>query len=140
MDDSSLSHTRYKCHYHIVFIPKYRRKVLYGQVKTDVREILKTLCGYKKVEIIEGAVCADHVHLCLSIPPKQSVSEFMGYLKGKSALMIFDKHPQMGKKFYRSFWARGYYVTTIGDVNQEAIKKYIVEQQKESYNEERTTK
>ena len=140
MDDSSLSHTRYKCHYHIVFIPKYRRKVLYGQVKTDVREILKTLCGYKKVEIIEGAVCADHVHLCLSIPPKQSVSEFMGYLKGKSALMIFDKHPQMGKKFDRSFWARGYYVTTIGDVNQEAIKKYIVEQQKESYNEERTTK
>ena len=140
MDESSLAHTRWKCTYHIVFIPKYRRKVLYGQVKNDVREILRTLCGYKKVEIVEGAVCADHVHLCLNIPPKLSISEFMGYLKGKSALMIFDKHPQMGTKWDRPFWARGYYVTTVGEVNQEFIKKYIVEQQQESYKEERAIK
>ena len=83
MDENSLSHTRWKCQYHIVFIPKYRRKVLYGKVKADVREILRTLCRYRKVEIIEGAVCADHVHLCLSIPPKIMVSQFVGYLKGK---------------------------------------------------------
>lgn len=92
MDSSSLSHTKWKCQYHIVFIPKYRRKVMYGNVKADVREVLKKLCEFKKVEIVEGAVCADHVHLCVSIPPKLSVSEFVGYLKGKSALMIFDKH------------------------------------------------
>ena len=113
MDDSSLSHTRWKCQYHIVFIPKYRRKTMYGKVKEDVREILKTLCGYKKVEIIEGAVCSDHVHLCVSIPPKISVSEFMGYLKGKAALMIFDKYPDMGSKFNRHFWARGYYAYAL---------------------------
>ena len=140
MDESSLAHTRWNCQYHIVFIPKHRRKVLYGQVKSDVREILRTLCGYKKVEIVEGAVCEDHVHLCVNIPPKLSVSEFMGYLKGKSALMVFDKHPQMGTKWDRSFWARGYYVTTVGNVNQETIKKYIAEQQQESYKEERATK
>ena len=87
MDSSSLAHTKWKCQYHIVFIPKYRRKVLYGKIKVDVREILIRLCKYKNVEIIEGAVCADHVHLCGSIPPKLSVAEFMGYLKGKSALM-----------------------------------------------------
>jgi putative transposase len=123
-----------------VFIPKYRRKALYGKVKEDVREILRTLCGYKKVEIIEGAVCADHVHLCLSIPPKLGVSDFMGYLKGKSALMIFDKHPDMGTKWDRSFWARGYYVTTVGDVNKEVVRNYIVQQQEESYKEERAIK
>lgn len=89
MDNSSLSHCRWKCQYHIVFIPKYRRKVMYGQVKGDIREILKKLCEYKKVEIIEGAVCSDHIHICVSIPPKISISEFVGYLKGKSALMIF---------------------------------------------------
>ena len=140
MDDSSLAHSRWKCQYHIVFIPKYRRKVLYGRVKADMREILRTLCGYKKVEIIEGAVCEDHVHLCVSIPPKLSVSEFMGYLKGKSALMIFDKYPDMGTKWDRSFWARGYYVVTIGDVNEEAVRTYIRLQQEESYKEERAIK
>ena len=138
MDDSSLSHTRWNCQYHIVFIPKYRRKTMYGQVKEDVRTILKTLCGYKKVEIVEGAVCSDHIHMCLRIPPKLSVSEFMGYLKGKSALMIFDKHPEMGQKTNRSFWARGYYVSTIGNVTEATIKKYIAEQEAESYKEERT--
>ena len=137
MDSSSLSHTRWKCQYHIVFIPKYRRKTLYGNIKEDIREILKTLCDYKKVEIIAGAVCVDHVHLSLSIPPKISISDFMGYLKGKSALMIFDKHPNMGSKFNRHFWARGYYVSTIGNITEEAIKNYIKEQQEADRKEDR---
>ena len=107
MDENSLSHTKWRCQYHIVFIPKYRRKAMYGQLKKDVHEILRTLCKYKKVTIVSGAVCIDHVHMCLEIPPKQSVSNFMGYLKGKSALMIFDRHPDMGTKWDRSFWARG---------------------------------
>ena len=140
MDSHSLSHTKWECQYHIVFIPKYRRKVLYGKVRADVREIIRTLCKYKKVEIIEGAVCKDHVHLCLSIPPKMSISEFMGYLKGKSALMIFDRHPELGEKWNREFWARGYYVSTIGNVNEETVRKYIREQEEESYNESRTLK
>lgn len=89
MDNKSLSHTRWKCQYHIVFIPKYRKKILYGKVREDVREILSTLCKYKNVDIIAGAVCADHVHLSVAIPPKLSISNFMGYLKGKSTLMIF---------------------------------------------------
>ena len=136
MDSSSLSHTKWKCQYHIVFIPKYRRKVMYGNVKADVREILKKLCEYKKVEIMEGAVCVDHVHLCVSIPPKQAVSEFVGYLKGKSALMIFDKHPELTSKWTKSFWARGYYVSSVGNVNEETIKKYIQEQSDEAKQEE----
>jgi len=123
-----------------VFIPKYRRKILYGKVKDDVREILKRLCEYKKVEIMGGAVKSDHVHLCVSIPPKQCISDFMGYLKGKSALMVFDKHPDMGTKWDRSFWARGYYVSSIGDLNEEAVRKYIIEQQEETYKEERAIK
>ena len=137
MDDSSLSHTRWNCQYHIVFIPKYRRKTMYGKVKEDVREILRTLCGYKKVEIVEGGVSIDHVHLLLSIPPKLSVSDFMGYLKGKSALMIFDRHPEMGSKFNRHFWARGYYVATIGNINEETVKNYIREQEEEDRKEDR---
>lgn len=137
MNSSSLSHTKWKCQYHIVFIPKYRRKIMYGQVRKDVREILKKLCAYKHIEIIEGAVCSDHVHLCVSIPPKQSVSEFVGYLKGKSALMIFDKHPQFGSKWSRAFWARGYYVSTVGNITEEAIKEYIQEQQEEDKKTER---
>ncbi|WP_069871175.1 IS200/IS605 family transposase [Fusibacter sp. 3D3] len=136
MDNSSLSHCKWKCQYHIVFIPKYRRKVMFGQTKADIREILKKLCEYKKVEIIEGAVCSDHVHLCVSIPPKLSVSEFVGYLKGKSALMIFDKHSEHGSKWDRKFWARGYYVSTVGNITEEAIKRYIQEQQEEAKIEE----
>ena len=101
---------------------------MYGQVRNEVREIIRTLCKYKKVEIIEGAVCIDHVHLCLSIPPKMSISSFMGYLKGKSALMIFDRYPELGNKYERDFWARGYYVSTIGNVNQETVRKYIQDQ------------
>ena len=140
MDDQSLSHTRWKCQYHIVFIPKYRRKVMYGKVRGDIREIIKILCRYKKLEIVEGAVCLDHVHICVSIPPKIAISEFMGYLKGKSALMIFDKHPELGNKFERDFWARGYYVSTIGNVDEATIKNYIKEQEEESYNENRSLK
>ena len=137
MDSSSLAHCKWECQYHIVFIPKYRKKKLYGVVRDDVREIIRTLCKYKKVEIIAGAVCADHVHLCVSIPPKLSVSDFVGYLKGKSALMIFDKHPEMGNKWDRSFWARGYYVSTVGNVNEETVKEYIRRQTEESMNEDR---
>ena len=140
MDDQSLSHTRWKCQYHIVFIPKYRRRVIYGQLKADIREIIQTLCRYKKVEIIAGAVCSDHVHLCVAIPPKMSVSDFMGYLKGKSALMIFDRHPELAEKFRRDFWATGYYVSTVGNVDEKTIRKYINEQQEESYKEYRNTK
>ena len=137
MDSSSLTHCKWECQYHIVFIPKFRRKKLYGMVKDDVRDIIKTLCSYKKVEIIAGAVCADHVHLCVSIPPKLSISDFVGYLKGKSALMIFDKHPELGSKWDRSFWARGYYVATVGNVNEETVKEYIRRQTEESMNEEK---
>ncbi len=137
MDSSSLAHCKWECQYHIVFIPKFRRKKLYGMVKDDVRDIIKTLCSYKKVEIIAGAVCANHVHLCVSIPPKLSISDFVGYLKGKSALMIFDKHPELGSKWDRSFWARGYYVTTVGNVNEETVKEYIRRQTEESMNEEK---
>ena len=139
MDSSSLSHCKWECQYHIVFIPKYRKKKLYGLVRDDVREIIRTLCKYKKVEIVAGAVCADHVHLCVSIPPKLSVSDFVGYLKGKSALMIFDKHPEMGNKWDRSFWARGYYVSTVGNVDEETVKEYIRRQTEESMNEDRKT-
>ena len=131
MDSHSLSHSRWTCQYHIVFIPKYRQKVLYGRIKKDVREIIKLLCGYKKVEIIEGAVCSDHVHLCLSIPPKYSIATIVGYIKGKSALMIFDRHPDKISKWNKGFWARGYYVATVGNITEDAIKKYIREQEEE---------
>ena len=136
MDSKSLSHTKWKCQYHIVFIPKYRKKVLYGQLRKDVREIIMTLCKYKNVEIVSGAVCEDHVHLCVSIPPKISISMFMGDLKGKSTLMIYDRHPQLQSKWDKAFWARGYYVATIGNVTEEAIKKYIAEQSEESRKED----
>ena len=98
MDNKSLSHTRWKCQYHIVFIPKYRKKQLYGQLKADVREIIITLCEYKKVEIIAGAVCEDHIHLSVAIPPKISISNFMGYLKDKSSLMIYDRYSELQSK------------------------------------------
>ena len=129
MDNKSLAHTKWNCTYHIVFIPKYRRKVMYGQVRKDVREVIRQLCKMRDVQLISGAVCADHVHLYVGIPPKQSVSEFMGYLKGKSSLMIFDKNPQFKQKGKdRHFWARGYYAETVGNVNEETIKNYIKEQ------------
>ena len=130
MDNKSLSHTRWKCQYHIVFIPKYRKKVLYGRIRRDVRGIIATLCQYKNVEIIAGAVCIDHVHLSVAIPPKLRVSDFMGYLKGKSTLMIYDRHPELQSKWDKAFWARGYYVDTVGK-NTKAIDAYISNQLKE---------
>ena len=135
MDNKSLSHTRWKCQYHIVFIPKYRKKVLFGRLKADVKEILTTLCRYKNVEIIAGAVCIDHVHMSVAIPPKLSISDFMGYLKGKSTLMIYDRHPELQSKWDKSFWARGYY-ETIGNITDEAVQKYIREQAEESRKED----
>ena len=136
MDNKSLSHVKWKCQYHIVFIPKYRKKVLYGELKADVQEIISTLCRYKEVEIIDGAVCEDHIHLSVAIPPKYSISKFMGYLKGKSTLMIYDRHPELQSKWDKAFWARGYYVSTIGNITEEAIKKYIREQAEESRKED----
>ena len=105
---------------------------MYGKVREDVREILNTLCKYKNVEIIAGAVCVDHVHLSVAIPPKLSVSDFMGYLKGKSTLMLYDRHPELQSKWDKAFWARGYYVETIGNITDEAVQKYIKEQAEES--------
>ena len=111
LDVSSLAHTKWECKYHIVFTPKYRRKIIYNQLKEDIRDILKQLCLYKGVEIIEGHLMPDHIHMLVSIPPKMSVSSFMGYLKGKSALMIFDRHANLKYKFgNRHFWSEGYYV------------------------------
>lgn len=102
---------------------------MYGKIREDVKDIIRTLCGYKKVEIVEGSVSIDHVHLCIKIPPKESVSEILGYIKGKQALMIFDKNPELKNKGNRHFWAKGYYVNTVGK-NEEEIKRYIREQQK----------
>ena len=112
---NSLSHTKWMCKYHIVFTPKYRRKIIYNQYKQSIGQILRQLCSYKGVEILEGHLMPDHVHMLVSIPPKISVSQFMGYLKGKSALMIFDKHANLKYKFgNRHFWSEGYYVSTVG--------------------------
>ena len=129
MDNQSLSHTKFNCTYHVVFIPKYRRKTLYGALRTDVRDILKKVCDIEGIQLIQGAVCAAHVHIYMSIPPKMSISTAMSKLKGKSALMIFDKYPRYRDKNGRHFWARGYYVETIGQVNEETIKNYIKEQE-----------
>jgi len=117
------------CKYHIVFTPKYRRKIIYNQIRKDIGEIMHELCKYKGVEIIEGHMMPDHVHMLLSIPPKYSVSSVMGYLKGKSALMIFERHANLKYKYgNRHFWCEGYYVSTVG-LNEETIKKYIAEQE-----------
>ena len=126
----SLAHTKWMCKCHIVFTPKYRRKMIYNQYREDVREIIKQLCSYKGVEILGGNVMSDHVHILVSIPPKMSVSSFMGYLKGKSALMMFDRHANLKYKFgNRHFWSEGYYVSTVG-LNEAVIKKYIQDQEK----------
>ena len=127
----SLAHTKWNCKYHIVFTPKYRRKIIYYKLRTDIIDIIKELCKWKGVEIIEGHMMADHIHLLVSIPPKMSISSFMGYLKGKSAMMIFDRHSNLKYKFgNRHFWAEGYYVSTVG-LNEKTIAKYIREQEKQ---------
>ena len=128
--ENALAHTKWMCKYHIVFTPKYRRKMIYNQYREDVREIIKQLCSYKGVEILGGNVMSDHVHILVSIPPKMSVSSFMGYLKGKSALMMFDRHANLKYKFgNRHFWSEGYYVSTVG-LNEAVIKRYIQDQEK----------
>ena len=130
MDNQSIQHTRWNCTYHIIFIPKYRRRIMYGSNKKDLVEIIKKLCEMKGVALIEGKVCVDHIHMYVAIPPKLSVSEFMSYLKGKSSLMFFDRHPELRPKWAdRHFWARGYYVATVGNVNEETIRNYIREQE-----------
>ena len=127
---NSLSSTTWMCKYHTEFIPKYLRKAIYGQYRESLQEIIRTLCRYKGVEILEGHMMPNHVHLLLSIPQKMNVSSFMGYLKGKSALMMFDKHANLKYKFgNRHFWAEGYYVSNVG-LNESTIRKYISDQEK----------
>ena len=130
-DDSSLSHTRWNCKYHIVFIPKYRRKEIYGKLRANIGQIIRQLCEYKDVEIIEAHAMSDNIHMLVKIPPKLAVSTFMGYLKGKSSLMIFEKYANMKYKYgNRHFWCRGYYVDTVGR-NKKAIAEYIRNQLQE---------
>ena len=125
MDEQSLAHTKWNCKYHIVFAPKYRRQIIYGKIKREVGKILRELCERKGVEIIEAECCPDHIHMLASIPPKYSVASIMGYLKGKSSLMIFDRHANLKYKYgNRHFWCRGYYVDTVGKY-ETAIRDYI---------------
>ena len=138
-DTSSLAHTTWNCKYHIVFAPKYRRKVFYGEKRREIGAILRQLCEWKGVEIIEAEVCQDHVHMCLKIPPKLSVSGFMGYLKGKSSVLIYSKFANMKFKYRnREFWCRGYYVDTVGK-NTKKIKEYIASQVAEDKRMEQMT-
>ena len=130
-DVNSLSHTSWNCKYHIVFAPKYRRQEIYGKIKADIGQILRKLCDVKKVEIIEANACPDHIHMLVKIPPNISVAQFMGYLKGKSTLMIFDRHANLRYKYgNRHFWCRGYYVDTVGR-NEAKIAEYVRNQLQE---------
>lgn len=139
MDNKSLAHTTWNCKYHIVFAPKYRRQVIYGKIKADVGRILRQLCERKGVEIIEATACPDHIHMLVSIPPKLSVSSFMGYLKGKSSLMIFDRHANLKYRYgNRQFWCRGYYVDTVGR-NRKVIQAYIKNQLQEDILQDQMT-
>ena len=136
LDTSSLAHTKWECKYHIVFAPKYRRQIIYGKIRLDIGQMLRKLCEYKGVEIIEAEVCKDHIHMLVSIPPKYSVAQIMGYLKGKSRLMIFEKYANQKYKYgNRNFWCRGYYVDTVGR-NKKAIAEYIRNQLQQDYEEE----
>lgn len=126
--ERSLAHTRWMCKYHIVFTPKYRRKIIYNKLRRDIVQIIKDLCKWKAIEIIEGKAMPDHIHILVKIPPKMSISNFMGYLKGKSAMMIFARHGNLKYKFgNNNFWSTGYYVSTVG-LNEATIAKYIKEQ------------
>ena len=139
MDKNSLAHTSWNCKYHIVFAPKYRRQIIYGRLKNEIGKILRILCERKGVEIIEAQACPDHIHMLVSIPPKYSVSEFMGYLKGKSSLMIFDQFANMKYRYgNRQFWCRGYYVDTTGK-DTKRIKEYIENQLREDMMSEQLT-
>lgn len=126
--ERSLAHTRWMCKYHIVFTPKYRRKIIYNKLRRDIVQIIKDLCKWKGIEIIEGKAMPDHIHILVKIPPKMSISNFMGYLKGKSAMMIFARHGNLKYKFgNNNSWSTGYYVSTVG-LNEATIAKYIREQ------------
>ena len=139
MDKNSLAHTRSECKYHIAFAPKYRRKVIYQQIRVDVGHILSELCKRKGIEIIEAEACPDHIHMFVRIPPKYSVSGIMGYLKGKSSLMIFERHANLKYKYgNRHFWCRGYYVDTVGK-NAKKIEEYIRNQLKEGLEYDKMT-
>ncbi|MCC4085794.1 IS200/IS605 family transposase [Enterococcus faecalis] len=130
-DDKSLAHTRWNCKYHLVFTPKYRRKVIYGQLRQDIGKILRKLCEMKEVEIIEAHAMPDHIHMLVKILPKLSVPGFMGFLKGRSAVIIHERHANLKYNYgNRSFWSKGYYVSTVG-LNQKTIAKYIREQEAE---------
>ena len=136
LDTDSLAHTQWNCKYHIVFAPKYRRQIIYGKIKSDIGTMLRKLCEYKGVEIIEAEACKDHIHMLVSIPPKYSVSQIMGYLKGKSSLMIFEKYANLKYKYgNRHFWCRGYYVDTVGR-NKKAIEQYIRNQLQQDYEDD----
>lgn len=138
-DVNSLSHTRWNCKYHIVFAPKYRRKVFYKEKRVEVGKILRELCGWKKIKIVEAEVCPDHVHMLVEIPPKYSVSSFVGFLKGKSSLMIYERFPELKYKYRnREFWCRGYYVDTAGK-NTKRIAEYIKHQLDEDQAAEQMT-
>ena len=138
-DTNSLAHTTWNCKYHIVFAPKYRRKVFYGEKRLEIGAILRSLCEWKEVNIVEAEVCPDHVHMLVEIPPKLSVSGFMGYLKGKSSILIYQKYANMKFKYRnREFWCRGYYVDTVGK-NKKAIQEYIANQLKEDKQMEQLT-
>jgi len=128
-DVSTLSHTKWNCLYHIIFAPKYRRKAIYGRLRRDIGRYLRKLCAYKGVEIVEANACPDHIHMLVKIPPKMAISSFMGYLKGKCSMMIFEEHANLKYQYgNRHFWAEGYYVSTVG-LNKQTIKKYIKEQE-----------
>ena len=130
-DINSLAHSKWNCKYHVVFAPKYRRMVIYNQIKKDIGKILRKLCEQKEIEIIEAELCPDHIHMLIAIPPKYSVAQIMGYLKGKSSLIIFDRHANMKFKYgNRHFWCRGYYVDTVGK-NTKRIAEYIRNQLQE---------
>ena len=125
LDTNSLAHTKWNCKYHIVFAPKYRRQVIYGKIKVDIGKMLRKLCEYKQIEILEAEACKDHIHMLISVPPKYSISQVIGYLKGKSSLMIFEKYANLKYKYgNRHFWCRGFYVDTVGR-NKKAIAEYI---------------
>ena len=127
------AHSSYRCEYHIVFGPKYRRKEIYGKLRKDIGEILRKLCEEKGVEIIEAKACPEHIHMLVSIPPHLSVAQFMGFLKSKSALMIFDRHANLKYKYgRRNFWSRGYFVDTVGK-NERVIQEYIKNQLERDY-------
>lgn len=134
---NTLSHTVWECKYHIVWVPKKRRRVIYGKLRREIVRILKRLCEYKKIDIVEGKACLDHIHLCLSIPPKYSVAGMIGYLKGKSSMVIFEQFSKLKKNFKgHHFWARGYYVNTVG-LDEGKIKKYIRDQDENESIEDR---